>query len=640
MGDRRVGGPAGAVKLENYRAYRLRPGLIWNDCSFVIPILNKSRLWERVGKRGMVLTEFSKKIQEFRNKIDCRFLSYLSIFLIQLKGLWKIWEFHDLPFGDTSFYFKNAYRAAENFQIDLAWSPLYVLYYSFFIKITEDAYAATLLHHATIVFILGFMVHFLMRKLLEPSVAWIMTAWWAILPVYFDSLYQVHLFALVPILGSAIVVQHKNQRWARGTALSLSFCTAVLVRNEYVISFLILGLFVVIYEIWLFRKMNGNRKRFAISLLGEYGVPLLLTLIVVLFFYQNAIYKFPELHSRLVHKNKFNVGQGYAFGYKDRNPEWEKEPWLDYGELNRAHFGEELLSFFAMINNNPKRVLEHVLWNIKLLPSGIQMLIFNKISGDISPDYLSVEKNSKIAFFLSGCVFLIIALGAVLFSLRIGTWWRLCRRGDFWRWLVMLSWAPVALVATIIMRPRPSFILPLGIFVLSVVGMCLSFIIHNFKFVKKHVRLFPLILFSVIFLFLPSHYEKKGSHRPLLDLYRNLSPLRSAICRPDNSLLLKTIYPSEVDNYVCPSVDIQILQYSGLDSEKSKDGTHVIPKLFEEYDPKLIYIDKQLFYEFDKILRHDVFYIGDRSHGWKMIALDSVEQWLMVQKDSDFSSRN
>ena len=202
----------------------------------------------------MVLIEFSKKIKVSRGKIDYRFLSYLSIFLIQLKTLWKIWEFHDLPFGDTSFYFKNAYRVAENFQIDLAWSPLYVLYYSFFIKITKDAYAATLLHHAVIVFILGFMVHFLMRKLLAPSVAWIMTAWWAILPVYFDSLYQVHLFALIPILGSAIVVQHNNQRWARGMALSLSFCTAVLVRNEYVVSFIMLFVFVAMCEIWVFRK--------------------------------------------------------------------------------------------------------------------------------------------------------------------------------------------------------------------------------------------------------------------------------------------------------------------------------------------------------------------------------------------------
>ena len=32
--------------------------------------------------------------------------------------------------------------------------------------------------------------------------AWLLAAWWAVLPVNFDTLYEVHLFALLPVLAA------------------------------------------------------------------------------------------------------------------------------------------------------------------------------------------------------------------------------------------------------------------------------------------------------------------------------------------------------------------------------------------------------------------------------------------------------
>jgi hypothetical protein len=70
---------------------------------------------------------------------------------LQLKVLWKIWEFRDLTTGDTSGYFAEAYGWYEHFAVNLVWSPLYTSYYGTLLMLTGDAYAATILHRVVIV---------------------------------------------------------------------------------------------------------------------------------------------------------------------------------------------------------------------------------------------------------------------------------------------------------------------------------------------------------------------------------------------------------------------------------------------------------------------------------------------------------
>src|SRR5262245_32084615 len=79
--------------------------------------------------------------------------SYLLISALQLKVLWRIWDFKDLTSGDTSSYFGGAYRWYESFNVDLVWSPLYTAFYGSVFTLMPDVYAATIIHRVLIVMV-------------------------------------------------------------------------------------------------------------------------------------------------------------------------------------------------------------------------------------------------------------------------------------------------------------------------------------------------------------------------------------------------------------------------------------------------------------------------------------------------------
>src|SRR5262245_39584767 len=115
--------------------------------------------------------------------------SYALIALLQLKIVWQIWRFRDLPIGDTSNYFIIAYRWYEAFADFIIWSPLYTIFYGTLFMLAGDAYVATILHRVIIVMAASLGILALMRALLPPSLALLVGMWWVILPINFDTLY-------------------------------------------------------------------------------------------------------------------------------------------------------------------------------------------------------------------------------------------------------------------------------------------------------------------------------------------------------------------------------------------------------------------------------------------------------------------
>jgi hypothetical protein len=109
--------------------------------------------------------------------LDKAWPAYLLIALIQTKVLWGIWPGRDLTVGDTSAYFASARQWAENFSVNIQWSPLYTSFYGTLLKITNDAYAATTLHRIVIVMAATFGVLAPMRKLLPPALALLIGSW-------------------------------------------------------------------------------------------------------------------------------------------------------------------------------------------------------------------------------------------------------------------------------------------------------------------------------------------------------------------------------------------------------------------------------------------------------------------------------
>src|SRR5271154_5296328 len=140
--------------------------------------------------------------------------SYVTIFLLQLKVVWGYWNVRDGPVGDTSYYFARAYDWYKYGVDVLTHSPLYNAYYGWFLHLTENAVFATYAHRIVIVFILAGLVLAVMRRIFSSGIAWLLTAWWVVLPINFDAMYEVHLFALIPMLVALILIG--GSAWRNG----------------------------------------------------------------------------------------------------------------------------------------------------------------------------------------------------------------------------------------------------------------------------------------------------------------------------------------------------------------------------------------------------------------------------------------
>src|SRR5438552_9047449 len=126
-------------------------------------------------------------------------LSYAIVLAAACKTIWGMWLYRDLTTGDTSGYFIQALSWLNHFENDILWSPLYTIFYGQSLIATHSVYGATTLHRIIIVIAADVAVLVLMRRILSPGLALLAALWWTILPINFNTLYEVHLFALLPM---------------------------------------------------------------------------------------------------------------------------------------------------------------------------------------------------------------------------------------------------------------------------------------------------------------------------------------------------------------------------------------------------------------------------------------------------------
>ncbi|NJR64235.1 MAG: hypothetical protein HC772_01140 [Leptolyngbyaceae cyanobacterium CRU_2_3] len=211
-----------------------------------------------------------KPLQQIANR---PIVAYFILALLQIKVVWRIWDYKDLATGDTSSYFLTAYSWYKYFVSDIVWSPLYTSFYGTFLNIFSDVYAATILHRLVIVFTATLLILAVLRRLLPPTIAWMIAAWWAILPINFDTLYEVHLFAIIPSLAACLLILSNSAPWARGGAIGIMVATTVLVRNELSLATVAIGCICIAWEVWQYR--SDERKLPIRTYLLSYGLPIL-----------------------------------------------------------------------------------------------------------------------------------------------------------------------------------------------------------------------------------------------------------------------------------------------------------------------------------------------------------------------------
>ena len=449
--------------------------------------------------------------------------AYPTILVLQLRTVWGFWDGRDLSFGDTSGYFTVARSWAESFTNVFFWSPAYTAYYGTVLKLTGDPVAATLVHRLILAFLVTTLVLALARRLLPPSAAWIVAAWWAILPVNFDALYEVHLFGALPALAAALVAGRWPGHGGRAAVLAIFGASALLVRNEYVFAallFAVVSMWALVVEM---RRSTGFRLGRAVK---PYVIAGALALAAIGFFYLRSSVKLPLLGDLFDQRRTLNFCQAYAFNYAQRNPEWEGMPFTECSGVVQEVFDLEpgmpgtSLGFADAWRRNPGAVGDYLLWNIGLVPSGLQLALFNQISGSVSPDYIEVAGNRTMPWLLSiACLLVLLAGGwSILQKPDLRARWVNERR---WPLLVLASCCAGVVLVMVQQRPRPSYMFPLTFTVMAAVALSGWAIARR----TTRARLLPLVVpvaFVLLLVLAPAPYV--GRQTPLKDAFRRLAP--------------------------------------------------------------------------------------------------------------------
>jgi hypothetical protein len=469
-----------------------------------------------------------------------------------------------------------------------------------------------------------------MRRLLPHSIAWLVTAWWVVTPVNFDALYEVHLFGVIPTLIAYLVALYKPTIWTRGAALGVFLTGAFLMRNEL---FIATGLWAAICFLW---EIYQGRKRGAFTpllYLRAYGIPILLTGLIVVFFYWRSDVKFPGLSAGLQEKHTLNVCQIYAFNYQQRNTDWTKSPWTECQDLMRRDFGVPQPSMTEAIRRNPRAMLDYFLWNVRLIPDGVQVLLFNATSGTGEPDYIPRILNSSYAAVLS--ILTLVTLVVGLWLLYRHHWWDRWIKERVWGWLALLCTVVVMFVVMLMQRPRPSYLFNLFYFLVAVIGMCVSAIVDRWIGIKRFSLVFPVIALALILLmppyFNPAYLNPGGyAGRPLLTAYKRLAPFETVLSQ-QGVRILGTGWLGNLCYYVTPVNHCTAVEYWSFTAAKPPETAFA--DWLTEGNITLFYVDEGILAD----PAAQSFFEDPEAAGWETLAFvqTDTQRWRLLRRLPD-----
>jgi hypothetical protein len=551
--------------------------------------------------------------------------SYAVIFSLQSRIIWDIWRYRDLTTGDTSSYFRGAYRWYQHFDVNIVWSPLYTAFYGAVLQATHgDVYHATIIHRVVIVLAATLGVLATLRRLLPPALALLIASWWAVLPINFETLYEVHLFALLPILAAWLVASVKDVPWARGAALAILLATAFLVRNEQIVAFGIFAAFCAGYEFHQCRQgLHGSRSR-----LGGYAVPALIAVLLIVFFYWRSDYQFPQIVAVAHGKHTLNMCQVYAFGYAQRHPQWNLSPWLECQSLMQSVFGRPLPTLGEMLRANPRATMAHFLWNVSLTGNGLQVALFNMMSGTVNPDYASVVRNVFGASILSAAVIAICVFGGIRLVRNWRYWWQVMLQKRAGTLALMLAEVCVSVLVILTQRPRPSYLFPTTVVIMTAIGLAAYALLGRKRL--AFANMLAVLGVPVLVILTPSYYTLHKSDRLLLDAYRRLQPFTAILNNAQNRILLGD-YSGELQNYLSLSLPKPVsFDYSILSSWHQHEP---LIEFLHERRINVVFIQPRMMPELKARLGARQLLEDPQSAGWLRLAPPGGESdWLLLYR--------
>ena len=450
--------------------------------------------------------------------------AYGSVFLIQSKVLWGIWNHRDLTSGDSSDYFTLATQWSASFHLDPVWSPLDSVAWGSLQWFVGDAFASEITYRIIVAIAVSLLLLAVLRRLLSPGIAWALAVWWAILPVNFDETFEVHLFALIPGLIAVVVALSGSGLRMRAAVFGILLADALLVRNETAVAALA---WLAVWLVYEWRRDAADRLPTG-TVVRAVAVPLAALALI-----EGAVLlSFPargDLRHLSDAKHTNNVCQIYTYGYQQRHSDFAGSPWTECDRLMERDFDRPRPTLTEAITSNPGAMAEHFLWNVELTPAALQLLLFDRTSyGDgHDPDYIPVETGSTLALLGSVAVIAFCAGGLALLWRERRQWWERWIAPRAWGWAALAAVALSDVAVMLVARPRPEFIFGVTFLLLVVIGMAAMAYVRRWPSLGRLGLLTPLLAMAVL-IGVPSHYSS-GYRTPLA--FRDGQPLKQVVDR-------------------------------------------------------------------------------------------------------------
>jgi hypothetical protein len=463
-----------------------------------------------------------------RTLAENSWFAYGTIVLLQLKVMLWIWKYRDLAPGDTSYYYMGVFQWLGNTKINIINSPIYTIFLATLHSFADDPFLVLTIAQIGIATCASILVLALLRRLLPKHLAWLIAAWWVVLPVNFDTPYSVHLFSALFPLAVFVIAAYLNNIYGRGIVLAVLLFAGILIRVEYTSLFILWVLAITGYEFFNYRRKDFFHPSLKTFLLA-YGLPIMLVLLTIGIFNTQLANERDAAERQLETKDTLTFCQVYAISMKDQGDSWPGNPYTECQDLVERDFGRSAVTFSQAFFINPRAMLKIIWWNTKLIPSATQLALFNYYGGSTNPDALPARQSSMVwlPFLL---VLGLGVFGTITYFINPFLQKHHHTIENKFAWLLLLSSSLMVLGILMLIRPQPAYMFPYSLFIMALVGLGLHKIIELFRLGDVFKGLMPIAAILLLIL-VPPYYDEdyvnffgyKG--RDLHESYNRFAPL-------------------------------------------------------------------------------------------------------------------
>jgi hypothetical protein len=333
--------------------------------------------------------------------------------------------------------------------------------------------------------------------------------------------------------------------------------STVTVRNEAIVMAAFLLVAIAVGE-WRERRAGTGTPAPIRRLAVSFGVPLLVALAVVGIAYQRseAAGRTPEAPEARVatdpgatfaNKQSLIVCQAYRYNLSQRDP--EQAAGRSCEDLMGETFGEPSPSLVDAWTSNPGAMIDFAAWNLRLLPAGMQLALFNAAAGETNPGYEAATLGRWKPAALGLAAVALLLVGAVVLR-RDWSRWRPLLHRQRWAWIGLAAIA-LGILAVILLsqRPRPAYMFGLTAGVLAAIWLAAAVLVRRLGLEKPAAALAAVVPAALV-LALPTQFY---GATPIRDTYDRVDQALDRPAASDSPVIAARGWTSDACRYLLPN---------------------------------------------------------------------------------------